>query len=66
MILQLNPPLPLRTPKGDGWAHLVIDYGQEHHLIWVVFLNDGGQCWAIANPDVTMDLNWTMGRNASG
>jgi len=27
MLSQLNPPLPLLTPKGKAWAHLVIDYG---------------------------------------
>ena len=36
MITQLNPPLPLRTSKGDGLAHFVIDYGPESHLMWVV------------------------------
>lgn len=62
MIKQLNPPLPLKTSKGYGWAHLVIDYGQEHHLIWVVFLDNGGECWSAPNPDVRMCPNWTMGR----
>lgn len=62
MILQLDPPLPLKTIKGNGWAHFLIDYGQEHHLIWVVFLDDGGQCWSIANPDVALMPNWTIGR----
>ncbi len=31
MIQQLNPPLPLMTPKGKAWAHLVIDYGPDIH-----------------------------------
>ena len=26
MILQLNPTIPIVTPKGKGYAHLVIDY----------------------------------------
>lgn len=62
MILQLNPPLPLKTPKGDGWAHLLIDYGQEHDLLWVVFLNKGGECWTVSNRLITMDPNWSLGR----
>ena len=33
MILQLNPPLPLETPKGKAWAHFIIDYGLEHDLL---------------------------------
>lgn len=44
MILQLDPPLPMRTPKGDGLAHFVIDYGAENHLIWVVFSDGSGEC----------------------
>lgn len=26
VITQLNPALPVDTPKGPGYAHLVIDY----------------------------------------
>jgi hypothetical protein len=36
MLTQLNPPLPLETSKGPGWAHFVIDYGPEAALLWVV------------------------------
>lgn len=31
-MTQLDPLIPLDTPKGPGMAHLVIDYGFEHHL----------------------------------
>jgi hypothetical protein len=49
MIKQLNPALPLHTPKGRGWAHFLIDYSQEHDLLWVVFLNETGECWTFPN-----------------
>lgn len=62
MILQLDPPIPLVTPKGKGLAHLVIDYGPEHNLLWVVFLDEGGQCWTYPNSFVTAQENVTMGR----
>lgn len=62
MIIQLNPLIPLSTPKGDGWAHFVIDYGPEHHLLWVVFIDTTGECWTISNPDIKIQPNWTMGR----
>jgi hypothetical protein len=62
MICQLNPPLPLSTPKGDGLAHFVIDYGAEFHLIWVVFQDDTGECWSWPNPEVRAVKNVTMGR----
>ena len=62
MITQLNPPLPLETVKGSGWAHFVIDYGQEGALLWVVFMDEDGACWTIPNSEVRMYFNWTMGR----
>jgi hypothetical protein len=61
MILQLNP-LPLNTPKGKAWAHLVIDYGQEHDLQWVCFIDATGECWTYGNADVTIQNNITLGR----
>lgn len=62
MILQLDPPLPLITPRGPGWAHLVIDHGPEHDLLWVVFLTAGGECWTYPNAAVRMGANETLGR----
>jgi len=62
MIVQLDPPLPLKTPKGEGLAHFVIDYGPEIHLMWVVFTNEDAACWTVPNPEVRMSPNWTMGR----
>jgi hypothetical protein len=64
MLVQLNPPLPLKTPKGDGLAHLVIDYGPEHDLFWVVFLDADGASWTVPNREVRMSANWTMGRGS--
>jgi hypothetical protein len=62
MITQLNPPLPMDTSKGAGWAHFVIDYGPEAALLWVVFMDVDGACWTVPNPEVRMSFNWTMGR----
>jgi hypothetical protein len=61
-MLQLNPPLPMETPKGSGLAHFVIDYGPEAHLLWGVFLDEGGACWTVPNPEVRMQSNWTFNR----
>jgi hypothetical protein len=60
MLLQLNPTLPLVTSKGDGFAHFLIDYGQEHNLIWVVFLKENGECWCLPNKEVRLEANFTM------
>jgi hypothetical protein len=62
MIVQLDPPLPMTTPKGKGWAHFLLDYGQEHHLLWIVFIDTTGECWTFQNPDIRLQANITMGR----
>jgi hypothetical protein len=61
-ILQLNPPVPLTTPKGEALAHLIIDYGAEFDLLWVCFQNDTGECWTWSNRDVRGPRNITMHR----
>ena len=60
-ILQLNP-LPLNTPRGKAWAHMVIDYGQEHDLQWVCFIDATGECWTYGNAAITIQNNITLGR----
>jgi hypothetical protein len=62
VLTQLNPPLPLLTPKGKAWAHLVIDYGPEADLMWVCFQDDTGECWTWCNRDVRIQDNVTLGR----
>jgi hypothetical protein len=60
---QLNPSLPVTVEgKGSGYAFGVIDYGEEHNLIWVVALDASGEIWCSPNPKVRMRANWTMGR----
>ncbi len=61
-MLQLNPPLPMRTPKGEGFAHILIDYGQESDLYWTVFITETGEVWTFANHDVRASKNITLGR----
>jgi hypothetical protein len=65
MLTQLNPPLPLLTPKGKAWAHLVIDYGPEADLMWVCFQDQDGACWTWSNRDVRIQANATLGRVTS-
>jgi hypothetical protein len=60
--LQLDPPIPVITPKGDGYAHLLIDYGPEYNLLWVCFLDDSGECWTYDNTQIRAQKNITMGR----
>ena len=60
MILQLDPTIPLETPKGSAKAHFLIDYGQEHHLLFVCFQDDTGECWTWPNPQVRLQENISM------
>jgi hypothetical protein len=62
MMLQLEPPIPMRTPKGDGLAWVLIDYGTEYNLMWVVAIDETGEIWTFQNPDVRALKNITMGR----
>ena len=62
MIIQVNPTLPLETPHGKGFAHFVIDYSQEHDLLWVVFLDDSGECWTFQNSEIRIQKNLSIGR----
>lgn len=66
MLTQLNPPLPMDTSKGPGLAHFVIDYGIESHLFWVVFMDADGACWTIPNPEIRMQMNWSLPRRQPG
>jgi len=65
MPTQLNPALPMVTPKGKGLAHFLIDYGPEHDLVWVVFQQDK-TVWCWRNQDVRADTNITFGRMSDG
>jgi hypothetical protein len=62
MILQLNPPIPMITPKGKGLAWAMIDYGIEHHLMWVVAIDVTGEIWTFSNSEVRAQKNITIGR----
>ena len=67
MFTQLNPPLPVHVvDRGPGWAMAVIDYGQEHDLVWVTAMDDDGEIWCVPNPQVRMRANWTLGRSKAG
>jgi len=61
-MIRIDPPLPLDTPKGPAMAHFLIDYGFEHHLSWVCFQDETGECWTWTNRDVRMQDNISAGR----
>lgn len=61
-LLQLDPPIPVETPKGKGYAHVLIDYGMEFDLLWVCFIDDTRECWTYNNKEIRVQKNTTMGR----
>ncbi|OOG41378.1 hypothetical protein B0E51_06645 [Rhodanobacter sp. C05] len=61
-MLQLNPPIPMNTPKGEGFAHILIDYGPESDLYWTVLITATGEIWTYANRYVRASKNITLGR----
>jgi hypothetical protein len=61
---QLNPTIPMTCPKGRGYALAVIDYSQDHDLVWCIAL-DNGEIWCVPNAMVRMQPNWSLGRTVS-
>ena len=62
MILQLNPPIPMNSPKGQGLAILLTDYGCEYDHMWTIAIDSTGELWTFANRELRMQKNITMGR----
>jgi hypothetical protein len=62
MFTRLEPPIPMNTVKGDGYAFAVIDYSFESDLVWVVALDESREIWCVPNAEVRMQKNWTAGR----
>lgn len=61
MFMQLNPPIPLVTPKGKAWAIGMIDYGPQWDLQWITFIHGTGECWTFDNKQIRQEDNYTFG-----
>ena len=62
-MLQLNPTLPIiRVSDGmSGYAYAIIDYSQEHFVLFLCGL-DNGEIWVLNNKDIRMQENISLGR----
>jgi hypothetical protein len=62
-MLQLNPTIPiLRVSDGmKGYALVLIDYSQEHHLLFVCAMANG-EIWTLNNKDIRIQENISLGR----
>jgi hypothetical protein len=62
-MLQLDPIIPVDVEGfGKGNAHVLIDYGPEHTLLWVVFFDESRACVAVNNKDIRIQQNYSMKR----
>jgi hypothetical protein len=64
MMLQLSPMIPIvRDADGmEGYAFLVIDYSQEHDLLFTCAMDDG-EIWTLSNKDIKFCKNISLGRD---
>jgi hypothetical protein len=60
--VQLNPQIPMDTPKGSGRAIFLIDYSPDDDLYWLVAIDATGELWMFANKYVRATKNITLDR----
>ena len=63
MMLQLNPMLPIVRVSDNmkGFAFLIIDYSQEHDLMFTCIMSNG-EIWTLKNIEIRAEQNITLGR----
>ncbi len=61
-MLQLNPPIPVWTAKGPGFAYGWLDYSQDHDTLWKVCINSTGEFWDLPQSEVRGIENKSMKR----
>lgn len=64
MILQLNPMIPVYSLRHnmEGYAFFVLDYSQEHNLLFTVAL-DNGEIWTLSNKEIRFCKNVSLDRD---
>jgi hypothetical protein len=63
MIIQLDPMIPIYrvSDKMEGYAFLVIDYSQEHNLLFTCAM-DNGEIWTLNNKEIRFCKNISLDR----
>ena len=63
-MLQLNPMIPIVrvSDKMEGYAFLVIDYSQEHNILFTCAMADG-EIWTLSNQEIRFQKNISLDRN---
>ena len=64
MMLQLNPMIPIVRVKDKmkGFAFVIIDYSQEHDLLYVCGM-ENGEIWTLNNKEIRFQKNISLNRN---
>lgn len=62
LVIQLDPPLELDTPKGRGLCWFFHDYGIEQDNYYTVAIHETGELWTFGNREVRATKNITLGR----
>ena len=61
IAIQLNPPLFVVTPKGDGIARVIFDYGPDMNPVFLVELNESRDMLCFDMIDVKGSVNQMWG-----
>lgn len=63
MMLQLNPMIPIKrvSDNMEGYAFMVIDYSQEHDLLFTCAM-DNGEIWTLNNKEIRFCKNISLDR----
>lgn len=57
IALQLNPPIRVHTPKGEGFARILLDYGPDLNTVWIVSLFNTGATFHVDSAEIRMGGN---------
>jgi len=62
-MIQLNPMLPIFrvSDEMEGYAFLVIDYSQEHNLLFTCAM-ENGEIWTLSNQEIRFCKNISLNR----
>jgi hypothetical protein len=63
IVIRLNPVVWVQTPLGDADAEFMIEVGDEHHLQFVCWIHETGECWTFQSHEIRRATNVTMGRD---
>lgn len=59
-IHEIQQSMWVHTPKGEGQALFIIDYGTHQNTIWVVCLKENGKILHFDSNQLTMTKNSTL------